>query len=177
MAVTLVALWLENSLLASMAAIAVVWLQSLWVLDFAAHLLLGIRIFGFSDYMFDPKVLVVARWLSRFHIWLPILLVWVVFRLGYDRRALAAQTLCAWLVLALSYGLTKDIHGPAGNLNMVYGLSNHEPQTWMPPLLWLGVVMLAAPVCIYGPVHFVFRRFSPQEGTTLHAAHEHRRSL
>ncbi len=87
-----------------------------------------------------------------------LILLWGVRRLGYDRRAVWAQTGFAWLLLLLSYGLTSDPHGPAGNLNMVYGLSPTEAQSWMSPGLWLLLVMVFCPVCWYLPTHLVLRR-------------------
>jgi hypothetical protein len=115
-----------------------------------------------SNYMFDDRLSALSRGLSLYHVWLPFLLLWLLRRLGYDRRALLAQTFLASVVFLLSYRLTQDPDGPAGNLNMVHGLSEREPQAWMEPRLWLGLVMLAWPACVYLPSHLVFRRvFSP----------------
>jgi len=54
--------------------------------------------------------------------------------------------------------VTADITGPAGNLNMIYGLSEAKPQTWMAPSLWLALVMVLWPATAYVPCHFIFRR-------------------
>jgi hypothetical protein len=67
--------------------------------------------------MFDPKISLPIRALSLFHIALPLILLWMVHRLGYDSRALAAQTLLAWIVLPMSYLLTDR----SENVNWVYG--------------------------------------------------------
>ncbi len=76
-------------------------------------------------------------------------------------RALLLQTLVAWTVFMLSAILTTDVTGPAGNLNMIYGLSEATPQTWMAPKLWLALVMVLWPATVYVPCHFVFRRAFP----------------
>ena len=52
---TLAALWSESALLASVAAVGIVFPQLVWVLDFCVHFA-GLKITGMSDYMFDPKI-------------------------------------------------------------------------------------------------------------------------
>jgi hypothetical protein len=165
---TCVGLWLESRLLISIAALGIVWWQLLWVLDFLIHLAIGISTLGMSNYMFDARFSRFSRGLSLYHGWLPFVLLWALSRLGYDRRALIFQTLLAWTVFLLSASLTTDLTGPAGNLNMIYGLSETKPQTWMPPKLWLVVVMVLWPASVYVPCHFVFRRAFARN---RHAAH------
>ena len=46
---------------------------------------------------FTPRF---ARGLSFFHFWLPFFLVYLVWRIGYDRRAFAAWTTLACVLLA-----------------------------------------------------------------------------
>src|SRR5467141_5394920 len=111
------ALWLENALLVSMMAISVVFFEALWNLDFFFRLATGKSLIGLSAYMFDPKIPLFIRSLSCFHIILPLLLLWLMSRLGYDRRAWLWQTLVALVVLPLSYLVTN----PRENINWVYG--------------------------------------------------------
>ena len=147
------ALWFESALLASMMALAVLVLESVWVIDFILGLLLGYSITGLSGYMSDQKISLWIRALSLFHFMLPFLLVWLIYRLGYDERALVAQTLLAWLVLPASYLLTR----PADNINWVYGLRGGV-QKWMPAPLYLGLTMIAFPVVLYLPTHLLLKR-------------------
>src|SRR5271170_5210274 len=64
---TLAAIWLENALLASMAAVGIILPQILlWCGDFAAHLI-GIKFNGMTDYMFDANRSLFLRGLSFFH--------------------------------------------------------------------------------------------------------------
>ncbi len=144
------ALWFESALLASMMALSVGVLELAWIADFLVRLVTGTSIFGLSAYMFDSKILLSIRALSLFHVVLPVLLIWIVFRLGYDTRALIAQTLAAWIVLLLSYQLTKQ----TDNVNWVYGFGN-KPQRRMPPLLHLAMMMVLFPLVIYLPTHLV----------------------
>lgn len=160
--ITLAGLWLESSLLLSMELLAIVWPHLFWQLDCLVRLTLGRRLFEScgiapAGYMFEPGF---PRWnwfISLQHAWMLYLLLWAVWRLGYDRRALGAQTFVAWVVLPLSYALVRDIHGPAGNVNSVLGLSGSQPQTHFAPWLWLVVLMVLLPLLHYGPAHFIFR--------------------
>jgi hypothetical protein len=47
---------------------------------------LGFHVAGMTSYMFNPHSALFLRGLSLFHGWLPFLLCYLVFRLGYDRR-------------------------------------------------------------------------------------------
>ena len=157
---TVPALWLESSYLASMMAIAIVLPQILWQLDFILYPLSGFQVhflINSAGYMFDPNEPLFTRCLSSFHFWLPIVLIWMVWRLGYDRRAIWGQIVLALVVLSLSYLLTTYPTGPAGNVNKVLGPGGDRdpPQTFMPPLLWLGVVMLAWTAVVYPISHLV----------------------
>ena len=147
---TVPALWLESSLLASMILISVGFLELMWILDFFVRLLIGASITGLSAYMFDSRISLSIRALSLFHIVLPIIVVWIVSRVGYDGRALFAQTALAWIVLPLSYLLTKR----SENVNWVYGFGN-RPQEWVGPRIYLALVMLFFPLVIYVPTHLL----------------------
>src|SRR5438445_7643322 len=113
----LAAVWLESPLLASMQAVSVGLLELVWVADFVVRLVFRIELVGLTRYMFDPKFPLPVRGLSLFHIGLPILLMGLVYRLGYDPRAWLMQTLLAWVVLPVCYLLTR----PADNVNWVFG--------------------------------------------------------
>ena len=146
-----VSLYTQAPLPASMAAVAVLLLEIGWNVDFFGHLLTGRRLLGLADYMFDDRP-VWLRALSLFHVPLPVLLVWLVHRLGYDPRALPAQTALAWLVLPVTYLLTK----PELNVNWVHG-PRAKPQRWMPPRVYLALLMVLIPLCVYVPTHFLLK--------------------
>src|ERR1041384_1717643 len=150
---TVVALWLENALLVSMMAVSVVLLELAWNVDFFGRLLTGKQLLGLSKYMFDATIPLGVRALSLFHVVLPPLLIWLVHRLGYDGRALFAQTVLAWLVLPLSYWLSNQTE----NVNWVYGFGD-KPQTWLPAPLFVVLLMLALPLLIYLPNHLLLKR-------------------
>jgi hypothetical protein len=159
----LLALWLESPLLMSLVAVGITVPQLLWVFDF----LTGSRITGMTSYMFDPKLPLFVRGLSSFHGWLPFLLIWGVWRLGYDRRAFAGWTIVGTLILLASYWLAPAPPAPpdnpklAVNINYVYGLSYEKPQTWMPAWLWLTIQIVGFPIVFYLPAHLTFRSLFP----------------
>ena len=153
--VTLIALWRESRLLVSMMAVAVLITELLWNLYFLAHLFAGRDVIGLNatGYMFDTALPRWLRGLSLFHAFLPVLLLWMIHRLGYDRRALMATTVLCWIVLPVSYLFTD----PARNINWVFGWSR-EPQTWLPGTWYLVLWMLLVPLCIYLPTHLVLKK-------------------
>ena len=144
------ALWLESPLLASMMMLAVLLPESAWNLDFFGRLLTGHRMFDMSAYMFERERPRFIRALSLFHVPLPVGLVWLVHRLGYDRRAWLGQSLLALVVLPVTYWLTD----PAENVNWVHGLG--APQRRLPPWLYLALLIVAFALVLYLPPHLVF---------------------
>jgi hypothetical protein len=159
----LAALWWENALLASVAAVGIVLPQLIWVLEFAAHFA-GLNMIGMSDYMFDPKIPLFTRGISLFHGWLPFLLLYVVWRLGYDRRGLAVWVCLAWALILISYfwmpppGAVLANPKQSVNINYVFGFSDDAPQPWMPAWVWLLTIMLGLPLLVWWPTHQALRR-------------------
>jgi hypothetical protein len=147
----LAALWLEAALPNSMLAIGVLPFEIAWCAD----LLSGARLLGVTAYMFDPEREAYLRALSLFHPALPVLIVYLLRRLGYDRRALLAQSLLTWLILPLTYATTV----PGDNVNMVFGLGQ-APQDLIEPRLYLVVLMIGLPLLVYWPADRLLRRFS-----------------
>jgi hypothetical protein len=150
---TIVALWLESSLLASMMALAILLPELVWNINFFLRLIFGFDKIGLSSYMFDPRIPLHVRALSLFHVVLPVLLVWMVYRLGYDSRALIAQTLMALVVLPVTYAVSD----PADNINWVFGPGS-KPQHYLPPLLYLALLMILFPLVIYLPTHWILSK-------------------
>ncbi|MEY4387106.1 MAG: hypothetical protein RLY20_2389 [Verrucomicrobiota bacterium] len=165
--VTLVAVWRENALLASMAAVGILLPQFFWCLDFAANAV-GFKLSGMTDYMFDPTRSLFLRGLSLFHGWLPFLLVFLVARLGYDRRAIALWSLVGAALILTCFFLMPgpgaklaNPHAPV-NINYVRGLGETAAQTWMPEWAWLALMLIGMPLLIFTPTHFALRKFCPR---------------
>ena len=81
----------------------------LWFCD-AALLLTVAGMWMESSLLFDPHLPLFTRGLSLCHAWLPVLLVWLLFRVGYDRRALNYWIILAAMLMAVGYLFTP----PAG---------------------------------------------------------------
>ncbi|MFM9937899.1 MAG: hypothetical protein ACKVP7_00215 [Hyphomicrobiaceae bacterium] len=160
--ITLVGVWREDKLLVSMPAVGILAPQALWVADYAAHFA-GLTITGMTDYMFNAESSRFLRGLSLFHGWLPFMLLFLVWRVGYDRRAFAAWTVLAWATLLVCYFLMPGPMPNPGNMpvniNYVHGLSDTAAQTWMHPLLWLTGLMVLMPIALFAPVHVLLSRW------------------
>ncbi|HET7617022.1 MAG TPA: hypothetical protein VFK20_00830 [Vicinamibacterales bacterium] len=166
--VALVGVWRESPLLVSTQAIGIIIPQLLWITDLATRTV-GLPITGaggVTSYMFDAQIPVFVRGLSLFHGWLPIVLVWLVARLGYDRRAFTVQSFFGVAVLLASYLLAPP-PGAAGlapaasaNINYVYGIGSRT-QTWIAPHAWFLLVATVVIAGFYLPAHLCFRRLFP----------------
>ncbi|HEY1794317.1 MAG TPA: hypothetical protein VGG34_15490 [Opitutaceae bacterium] len=161
---TLAGMWLESPLLISMCCVGILLPQAFWVVDFLCGLL-GFKLTGLTAYMFSPALTLFARGLSLFHGWLPLLLVWLVLRLGYDARALWAWGLLAMALILVSYlflppaGAVPARPNAPVNVDYVYGLSDREPQHWMGPLAYLAFYAAALWGILFVPTHLLLGRF------------------
>jgi hypothetical protein len=144
----LIALWTGYRLLPSMMAVGVLPLEILWTLDFVT----GGHLVGLAAYMFDASMPLYLRGLSLFHLSLPPIIIWMLIRQGYDRRALLWQTLLAWVILPATWLLTA----PADNINWVHGIGP-DADAFLPPLLYLALYMALLPLAFI-PVHHLLKR-------------------
>ena len=95
-------------------------------------------------------------------------MVFLLRRLGYDRRALLVQILLTWAVLVVTYVVTV----PADNINLVFGL-REAPQTWIHPRLYLALEMIILPVAVCLPSHLLLKRlYGDCSSTSARAARE-----
>jgi hypothetical protein len=160
--VTLFGMWLESPLLVSMPTVGILAPQILWVADFGLNLG-GYHLTGMTDYMFDGATPTLLRGLSLFHGWLPFLLVYLVWRLGYDGRALPAWTVLAWALMLISYLFLPGPRPDAGltpvNVDYVFGPSDAAPQEWMSEGAWLALLMIGLPLAMFAPVHVAMTRW------------------
>lgn len=149
--VTVPALWLESSLLGSMMLVGVLLPELLWNASFFWRLVTGKRLSGLADYMFDPGKPLYLRAISLFHVFLPVLLLWMITKLGYDPFAPIAQTALAWVVLPMTYWLADP---KVENVNWVFGWGAWTRSRVL-QLAHLGLVMMGFPAVIYVPTHLL----------------------
>jgi hypothetical protein len=147
----LTSLWTGSRLPYSMMAVGVLPFELVWIADFVS----GARLLGATDYMFDPASPLYLRGLSLFHLFLPPLIIWMLIRQGYDRRALPAQTALAWIVLLAAWALTD----PEANVNWVHGVGS-PPRQFLPPAVYLGLYMALLPVVVHVPMHWILKRLT-----------------
>ncbi|MEM9702078.1 MAG: hypothetical protein AAF907_06510, partial [Planctomycetota bacterium] len=160
---TLISVWTNRSLPASAAAVGILIPQALWVVDFFVTLSGG-ELLDMTGYMFeyDDNTELFLRGLSFFHFWLPFLLGYVVWKLGYDRRGLILWTGIAWAAMFIGYFLLPEPGADVGkltpvNVNYVFGPSTDEAQTWVPPWVWFGGLLIGLPALIFVPTHVALR--------------------
>lgn len=151
--IVLYVVWTNNALLLSSQVGVVTFVGLGWTLDFLAALLLGTSPTGFTAYMFDDELSLLARATSLYHVGLPPFLIWLCWRLGYDRRGPWLQCGIGAFGIIGAWLLTE----PYRNVNWI-----HQPfgveQTWMPEPLWVLVLLVAYPLLLFFPGHFLVRR-------------------
>lgn len=150
--VSVVALWMESKLLASMMAVGVLLPELYWNFEMLVRLLTGAKLAGLTDYMWDKKHPLYLRLLSLFHVVLPVILILMVLRFGYDPSAIYFHTAFAWFILLLSYKFTSL----EANINWVFGLGN-VPQHKIPARYFLLIIMLAYAVLVFLPTHLLLK--------------------
>lgn len=145
------ALWLESRLIFSWQATGLLLFQSLYTIDLIVALVTGVHIFGATGFMFDPHVHLFVRLLSLFHVVTPPLLLWAIWKLGYDERGWKLQTLTTWIVVPINY-----FWRPQADVNWARGLSYHQ-QHVVPGWVYLVAYMIVVPLVVYWPTHRVLR--------------------
>lgn len=142
-----IALWTESALLFSSQAVGLLVFQTLYCVDLAGALVSGRHVIGGTEYMFDPALPLFVRLLSLFHLVTPPLLLWAVWRLGYDRRGWKLQTLICWVVVTINH-----FWRPEMDVNWARGLFYRE-QHVMPGWLYLLGYLVVVPAVVYWPTH------------------------
>ncbi len=145
------ALWIESPLLFSWQAVSVLAFQSLFTIDLAAALLGGHHPIGGTEFMFDPHLPLAVRGLSLFHVVTPFLLLWALWRLGYDPRGWKLQTLTCWTVVPINY-----FWRPERNVNWARGIFFVE-QHAVPGWMYLAAYLAVVPLVIYLPTHLALQ--------------------
>lgn len=158
---TCVGLWRGSSLVLSSQAVLSLAADSAWCLDVAWRLFLGRHLVGGTEYMWDARFPLWVRLLSLFHVFLPVLLVWSLRRVGYDRRGWLLQSATTAVLLLLS-----RVFAPGLNINYAY-LDPIFRRSWGPTPVHLAVILLGSVALIYWPTHQVLTRLLPQSGSGL----------
>ncbi len=164
---TLITVWSGNALFASASAVGILLPQLLWMADFIGSAA-GLSLTGMTAYMFNGELPLFTRFLSFFHFWLPLFLVWLLVRLGYDRRGLLLWAPLAAVLLLVCYFFMPHPPAPADqpglpvNINYVFGPGDDKAQQWMDPNLYFLCLMAFLPLAVFWPTHLLLRKlFAP----------------
>lgn len=144
-------LWLESRFILSWQAVGLVVFQTLYAIDLLTALLSRHHLTGGTEYMFDPSIPLLVRALGLYHFAVPILLLWAVYRLGYDSRGWKWQIVLMAVVVPIGFFWHRE-----DNINFARGIG-HE-QHLIPSWLYLIGYLIVVPLVIYWPTHLVLRR-------------------
>lgn len=150
---TAVALIIESPLLLSSQALAAPVIGLAWSLDAGWRLATGSFLYGATGYMWDPQYPLFTRLLSLYHVAWPLLVLYCVRRLGYDRRGWALQTAIAASAIVAARLLTA----PADNVNFAFEDPFFGVQIGPAPV-HVAAVLLALAGAAYGLTHLALDR-------------------
>jgi hypothetical protein len=145
-------LWLRQPLLISSQALLAPIVGILWGLDVSWRLATGHHLVGGTEYMWDAHYALWIRLLSGFHLVLPLVLLWAMRLLGYDRRALVLQSAITAALLIFSRFLSPQ-------LNMNYAFQ--DPllhRSWGPAPVHLVVILAGCVAIFFWPTHLLLSR-------------------
>ncbi|MCG8457175.1 MAG: hypothetical protein MI919_12930 [Holophagales bacterium] len=153
--------WIAGSrLLVSSQAVAAPVIGLAWALDAGWRVLSGDFLFGGTAYMWDPQYPLFTRLLSLYHLAWPLLVVWCVAKVGYDRRGWALQTVIAAFGLIVG----RTLGDAELNINFAFRDPIWSSQIGPGPVHLL--VVLAVLSCIvYGLTHHLLQRAFASEPT------------
>jgi hypothetical protein len=142
-------------LLLSSQAVSSLVVDISWCADFLVYGLFDFHILGGTDYMWDQEIPLFTRSLSFFHFLMPIVLLWSLRRVGYDRRGFRLQAAIAVVVLIVSRMMPSFM-----NLNFAH----QDPilgRAWEPALLHLTLILAGLIGVVYGITHQILLRVLP----------------
>jgi hypothetical protein len=154
----LYALWRGDRLILSSQAGTVCLVGMVWTADLALALATGGGSATFTAYMFNPELPLLARGTSLYHVALPIFVLWLLRRTGYDRRGPWLQCAIGAVAVVSGWLLTE----PHRNINWVHAPFEIE-QVWLPAWLYVVLLLVLYPMLLYAPGHalvlLALRRF------------------
>lgn len=150
---TAAALWTGNRLVLSSQAIASPVIGLAWALDAGWRVATGAHLYGATEYMWDPRYPLFTRLLSLYHLAWPVITLWALRRVGYDRRGWALQAGIASVAIVVA----RAISPPSENINFAF----RDPllgRAFEPVMLHLVVVVASLTLVAYGATHAALLR-------------------
>jgi len=152
---TCIGMWSNSALLISSQAVNALIVDIAWALDAGSMLLSQHPLFGGNEFLLDAHYPLWARALAIFHLVMPVLLLWGLYCLGYDRRGWALQ--CA---IALPVFILARFTPPARNTDYAFTDPFFHRQ-WGPAPLHVLVSWLFMVIVVYWPTHAALKRLFP----------------
>ncbi len=154
---TAIGLIVRSRLLLSSQAVAAPVIALVWSIDAVWKLATGDYLYGGTSYLWDPAYPLFARLLSLYHIGWPLLLWWVLRRIGYDPRGWPLQAVIAALAILAGRNLVPA----ADNVNFAW-LDPFLGRQWGPAPLHLLLCWGLLSFVAYGATHWGLRRGFPE---------------
>jgi hypothetical protein len=149
---TCIGMWTNSALLISSQAVGAFLVDIAWTTDAASRIFLHHAIFPGNEYLTDPHYPLWIRSLTVFHVVMPVLLLWGVYLMGYDRRGWALQS-----AIALPVFIGARFTQPSKNIDFAFSDPFFHRQIGPAPvhilLSWLFMVLV-----VYLPTHLVLKR-------------------
>jgi hypothetical protein len=168
LAVILVAVgtWTCSRLLLSSQAVGILVVGAVWTVDFVSRLLTGGHLVGGTEYMWDPQWPLFTRLLSLYHVILPVLLLIILRRVGYDRRGYLLQS-----AIAVAGVVVGRFLGAAANINHAF-VDPILKRTWGGPLAHMAVIAGVLVLVAYPLAHLLLVEVCPGEGGDFRRAED-----
>lgn len=160
-----IGIWANNALLISSQAVSSLVVDAMWAVDAGWRAGFGHHIFGGTEYLFDPSHALWLRLLSLYHVAIPVVLLWALHRMGYDRRGWALQA----GVVAAAFVAARFT--PASqNINFAFRLPVVD-KPFGPAPLHVAVSVAFMIFVVYWPTHWALGEIfpPPASGATTNA--------
>ena len=150
--ILLYSVWTSNRLLISSQAGTIVIVGAAWTIDLAGALITGASPFGITVYMFNDELPVALRATSTYHVWLPLFVLWLCRRQGYDGRGFWVQCVIGTSAILGSWVFGDSVR----NLNYTIAPFGIQ-QVWLPQAVYIPVLCVGTALLLYLPGHFIAR--------------------
>jgi len=150
---TSIGMWTNSSLLISSQAVGAFVVDVAWAADATSRIVLGHALFPGNEYLTNPHYPLWIRSLTIFHLVMPALLLWGIYRMGYNRRGYALQCAIALLVF-----IVARFTQPSANIDFAFS----DPffhRAWGPAPAHVLFTWLFMVVVVYAPTHLLLKRF------------------
>jgi hypothetical protein len=152
-ALVAIGVWSSNRLLLSSQAVGLVLPSVIWCVDVVWAVASGRHLIEGIGYLWSGQYPLWVRLLSFYHVPLPVLLVWCVARLRYDRRGLPLEGAIGAVALVAARRWCPETK----NINFAF----RDPlfnRSWGPAPLHLVVIFAGMFVLLFLPVHWALAK-------------------